>query len=100
MTLGSIATGFPSLSSGGVMSKTCKTIAMTTNISTKAKPCPGHILRPWGAAQLLVSERNSKEHYPIDTHLLPNPKTKSLGSRTFGSSLPSRMKRSGRKRSG
>lgn len=34
------------------------------------------------------------------TRLLPNPKMNALGSRTAGSSLPSRMKRSGRNSSG
>lgn len=46
LTLGSMTMGFSSSSSGGEMSKTCRTMAMTRNISAWAKPFPGHVLKP------------------------------------------------------
>ena len=48
--LGSMAMGFPQSSSGGVMLKVWRTIAMFVNNDASAKCLPGHILRRPGAS--------------------------------------------------
>ena len=86
---GSIMISRPEPSNGREILNVCSTLATLMKMDASPKCLPGHVLIPMrsvftvGVCSIQI------------THLLPNPNTKSAGSRTSGSSFPSRRKRSG-----